>query len=82
MGIDAIRNEIEHMRRQINRQNKDIISLRRAGIDTAAALVLLSRMHDKVDALIGERNRLTDATAERRTYASGKVIHGTPSYRR
>ena len=58
-------------------QNKDILSIRRAGMDTAAALVMLSRMHDKVDALVAERHRLTGD--ERRRYASGKVINGTPA---
>ncbi|UZE46998.1 hypothetical protein ONR75_18515 [Rhodopseudomonas sp. P2A-2r] len=80
MGIDAIRNEIEHMRRQISRQNKDILSLRRAGVDTAASLLLLSRMQDKVDVLVAERDRL--AGDERRRYACGKVINGTPASRR
>jgi hypothetical protein len=34
MGIDAIRLEIEHMRGQILRQQKDIKSLQKAGIST------------------------------------------------
>lgn len=40
-------------------------------------------MQNKVDELIGERNRLTgEAISEGRVYASGKAIKGTPSYRK
>jgi hypothetical protein len=82
MGIDAIRAEIEHMRVQIKRQQKDMKSLQKAGIGTASAVALLERMFAKVDGLIGERNRLAaDKEPVRRTYASGKVIRGTPSHR-
>jgi hypothetical protein len=84
MGLDHVRAEIEHMRVQIKRQQKDILSLQKAGISIASAVALLERMHNKVDELIGERNRLTgEARSDhQRTYASGKTIHGTPSYRR
>jgi hypothetical protein len=83
MGLDHIRDEIARMRVQISRQRKDISDLQRAGISTTAAEALLKRMATKVDELIGERNRLTgEARTERRTYASGKGIHGTPLSRR
>jgi hypothetical protein len=58
MGLDDIRAEIEHMRVQIKRQQKDILSLQPAGISTASAVALLERMYAKVDGLIGERSRL------------------------
>jgi hypothetical protein len=84
MGLDQIKAEIEHMRVQIKRQQKDILQLQRAGISTKSALDLLERMHNKVDELIGERNRLTGEArlTDQRTYASGKVILDTPSHRR
>ncbi len=54
MGLDAIRNEIEHMRRQILRQRREIKDLQRAGIPTKSADELLARMETKVDDLCGE----------------------------
>jgi hypothetical protein len=83
VGLDHIRAEIAHMRVQIKRQQNDILDLQGAGIGTTAATALLERMHTKIDELIGERNRLTgEVKTERRAYASGKTILGTPSYRR
>jgi hypothetical protein len=94
MGLDHIRNEIEHMRRQILRQRKEIQSL--PGISTAAAYALLQRMQDKVDGLCVERDRLVGES--RRKYpaparsstgppgkarlggsASGGVSHASPT---
>jgi hypothetical protein len=46
------------MRVQVGRQRKDILSLQRAGIPTAAAELLLGRMLDKIDTLCAERDRL------------------------
>lgn len=81
MGIDAIRIEIEHMRRQILRQHKDIKSLQRAGISSASAEALLAKMQEKIDGLMSERDRL--AAQERRKYpGTNKVINGTPAARR
>lgn len=81
MRIDAIRLEIEHMRRQIIRQQKNIKSLQKAGIGSASAEALLARMHEKVDGLVAERDRM--AELERRTYpGTHKVINGTPARRR
>jgi hypothetical protein len=83
MGLDHIRAEIAHMRVQIKRQQNDILDLQKAGISTTAATALLARMHTKIDELIGDRNRLTgEAKTERRAYASGEPILGTPSSRR
>eukprot|EP01035_Chromulina_nebulosa_P035488 gene35488-47715_t len=66
MGLDHIRLEIEHMRRQIQRQRGDILKLQRSGIDTGSADALLGRMQEKVDALCAERDRLVGE--ERRKY--------------
>jgi hypothetical protein len=85
MALDHIRNEIEHMRRQILRQRKEIQSLHRAGISTVAADALLQRMQDKVDALCVERDRLVgeNRLAGRRKYpGTNKVINGPPAARR
>ena len=81
MGLDAIRNEIEHMRRQIARQRKDILRLQRAGIDICAAETLLARMQERVDGLVAERDALVGE--QRRKYpGTDKVINGTPASRR
>jgi hypothetical protein len=42
MGLDHIRNEIEHMRTQVGRQRKEILQLQRAGIPTISAEALWS----------------------------------------
>ena len=57
MQLPQIRAEIEHMRRQIHRQRKDIRALQRAGISTVSAEALLARMLTKVDELAVERDR-------------------------
>ncbi|QAU45830.1 hypothetical protein EAS56_32845 [Bradyrhizobium guangzhouense] len=79
--LEYIRSEIEHMRRQIGRQQKEIQSLLRSGISTASAETLLTSMQAKVEGLCDQRDRLL---SEERgpTYASGKRIKGTPSHRR
>ncbi len=84
MTLDQIKAEIARMRVQIKRQQRDILDLQRAGIGTTSAIALLERMQDKVDGLIGERNRLTGEARGRdqRSYIGGKTIKGTPSYRR
>ena len=58
MQLEAVRAEIEYMRRQIQRQRKDIQSLQRGGISTKSAEELLARMLSKVDELCAERDRL------------------------
>jgi len=57
MQLEAVRAEIEYMRRQIHRQRKDIRSLERAGISTKSTEELLARMLAKVDDLCVERDR-------------------------
>jgi len=80
MGLDAIRKEIELMRRRISRQRNEIRDLQRAGISTRSAEELLSRMLAKVDGLCGERDRLIGE--QRRKYpGTNKVING-PTERR
>ena len=67
--------EIEHMRRQILRQRKEIQDLQRAGISTVSAEELLGRMQTKVDGLCGDRDRLIGE--QRRKYpGTNEVING------
>ena len=81
MELDQIRSELEHMRRQMSRQRKQIQTLARAGIGTSPAEALLARMQDRVDAAAAERDRLVGL--DRRRYAgTNKVINGTPASRR
>jgi hypothetical protein len=61
MALDQIRSELEHMRVQIGRQRKDILTLQRDGVDTASAQMLLQRMEAKVEGLVAERDRLKTA---------------------
>jgi hypothetical protein len=58
MGLDHVRSEIEHMRAQVGRQRREILHLQRAGLSTAAAELLLGRMHAEIDDLCAERERL------------------------
>jgi hypothetical protein len=75
MDLNFIRGEIEHMRRQILRQRKEIQSLQRAGIPTKSAEELLGRMEAKVDGLCIERDR--QAREQRIKYpGTNKVING------
>ena len=75
MNIDHIRSEIEHMRRQILRQRKEIQDLQRAGVTTKSAEELLERMQAKVDGLCTERDR--QVGEQRRKYpGTNKVING------
>jgi|EndMetStandDraft_5_1072996.scaffolds.fasta_scaffold443038_1 hypothetical protein len=63
MGLDHVRSEIEHMRVQLGRQRKEILQLQRAGISTASAGLLLTRMLAKIDDLCAERDRLKQSRA-------------------
>jgi hypothetical protein len=58
MDLKSIRGEIEHLRRQIARQRKEILDLQRDGISAKSADELLARMLTKVDGLCAERDRL------------------------
>jgi hypothetical protein len=75
MELNVIRGEIEHMRRQILRQRKEIQALQRSGISTKSAEELLARMQAKVDGLCLERDR---QVREQRVKYPGtdKVING------
>ena len=53
--LKFVRSEIEHMRVQVGRQRKEILQLQRAGIPTASAELLLTRMLAKIDGLCAER---------------------------
>ena len=67
--------EIEHMRRQILRQRKEIQDLQRAGISTKSGEELLERMQAKVDGLCVERDR--QVGEQRKKYpGTNKVING------
>jgi hypothetical protein len=83
MGFDGIRNEISHMHRQVRRQQKEILTLRRAGISTASAETLLERIQARVDGLSEQRDRLVgEEKLKRPTYPSGKPLRGTPAHQR
>ena len=78
--LDYLRNEIEHMRRQVTRQRGEIRQLQRAGIPTTSAEELLARIQTKIDGLCAERDR--QVGEQRRKYpGTDKVIHG-PAERR
>ena len=49
MGLDHVRSEIDRMRVQVGRQRREILQLQRAGIPTAAAELLLERMHAQIE---------------------------------
>lgn len=59
--LEYVRSEIERMRGQIGRQRKEILQLQRAGIGTASAEALLSRMQAKVDQLCNQRDEMRKA---------------------
>jgi hypothetical protein len=61
MDLEHVRAEIERMRLQVNRQKKEILQLQRAGIPTAAAELLLARMHTTIDGLCEKRDQLRKA---------------------
>ena len=71
--LDYLRREIERMRIQMGRQRKEIIQLQRAGIGTASAEALLSRMEAKVESLCAERDALKAAQPRA---AKGRVLGG------
>jgi hypothetical protein len=73
MGIEHVRSEIERMRVQVGRQRKEILQLQRAGLSTAAAELLLGRMHAKIDDLCAERERLKK---EQDGPTKGRVLGG------
>ena len=75
MDLNFIRGEIEHMRRQVLRQRKEMQALDRAGIPTKSAEELLARMLAKVDELCTERDR--QVREQKIKYpGTNKVING------
>ena len=70
--IDFIRREIEHMRVQVGRQQREILQLQRAGIPTASAESLLDRMHIKIDGLCEQRERLKKEEPRERRVLGGR----------
>ncbi|MCK1700680.1 hypothetical protein IVA86_04325 [Bradyrhizobium sp. 146] len=61
MKLDRVRNEIARMRGQLRAQEREIQMLQRAGVATASAELLLSRMRAKIDDLCLERDALRRA---------------------
>jgi hypothetical protein len=59
--LDWVRNEITRMRGQIRAQEREVRMLQRAGVPTASAELLLSRMRAKVEDLCRERETLRKA---------------------
>jgi hypothetical protein len=73
--LEQLRTDIENRRRQIYRQRREILDLRRAGIPTKSAEELLARMEAKADELCAEREKLVGE--ERRKYpGTNKTING------
>lgn len=71
--LDHVRREIERMRIQMGRQRKEILQLQRAGVGTASAEALLSRMEAKVESLCAQRDVLKAAQPRA---AKGRVLGG------
>lgn len=72
LDLNQLRREIETMRGQLGRQRKDILTLQRAGIGTASAEALLSRMHARIETLCAQRDALNGAEPPRK----GRVFGG------
>jgi hypothetical protein len=64
MKLDWVRNEIARMRGHLRAQEREIQTLQRAGVATASAELLLSRMRAKVDDLCRERDALRKSSAQ------------------
>jgi hypothetical protein len=71
--LASVRAKIDRARKLVDRQRRDILALRRAGISMADAELVLARQLARLDDLIGERNRLmaTQPSAMR-----GRVLGG------
>ncbi|MGY4334909.1 hypothetical protein ACVWWG_009377 [Bradyrhizobium sp. LB7.2] len=63
MKLDWLRGEITRMRGQLRAQEREIGLLQRAGVPTASAALLLSRMRAKVDDLCRELDTLRKAAS-------------------
>lgn len=71
--LDVIRGDIEHMRIQAGRQRRAILGLQRAGLGTASAEALLSRMQARIDDLCAQRDALKKAQPH---HNQGKALGG------
>jgi len=71
--LTSVRAEIDRARKLVERQRRDILALQRAGRSTADAELMLARQLDRLDGLIGERNRLKAALPGP---VKGKVLGG------
>ena len=71
-NLDHIRADIEHMRLQVSRQRKEILSLQRAGISPASAELLLMRMLIKIDELCIEREKAKRELPQERRVLGGR----------
>jgi hypothetical protein len=71
--LASVRAEIDHARKLVDRQRRDILALQRAGISTPDAERVLTRQLARLDDLIGERNRLVAAQPNP---MQGKVLGG------
>jgi hypothetical protein len=58
MTLQFICAEIERLRLQVRRKQKEVFTLQRSGIGTASAELLLARMQASVDALCIKRDKL------------------------
>ena len=69
--LSYLQKEIAHMRRQIQRQRREMKELQRAGIPTKSAEDLLRRMQTTVDGLCAERDQVGEQrkiSRHRRSY--------------
>jgi len=71
--LASVRAEIARARKLVNRQRRDILALRRRDSSTADAERVLAQQLARLDALIGERNRLMAAQPGP---MQGKVLGG------
>ncbi|RXH41119.1 hypothetical protein [Bradyrhizobium zhanjiangense] len=71
--LDVVRREIERMRIRTGRQRKEILQLQRAGVGTASAEALLSRMEAKIESLCAQRDALKNAQPRQ---TKGRVLGG------
>ena len=71
--LEYLRSEIERMRSQIGRQRKEILQLQRAGVGTASAEALLSRMQAKVEDLCTQPDEMKKAEPQE---ANPRVLGG------
>jgi hypothetical protein len=63
LKLDWVRNEITRMRGQIRAQEREVRMLQRAGVSSASAELMLSRMRAKIDDLCRERETLREGAS-------------------